>query len=1054
MASSQCVIRRQGPDEALPSKAMRRGRGEGRGRRGPELASDHAVEARWRPPEEQVERIAREIASKERASAARPLHLSWWADRLLGQAMADPAFRTRLFRFVDTYPTLRGDSEVVEHLMAELDGLELPRWMSAGLAASERMPNGERLVAKMARRSIERMARQFIAGTDPLQAAAVAGEKWARSLATTVDLLGEHTHSEAEADRYASRLSGMVEALAKAASCWPADERLERDDLGPVPRASVSVKVTALAPSFTPLAGRAGIEQAERRLLPILELAASSGVSVWFDMESYDVKSLTHELFRRIALRQELAELHLGVVVQAYLADAALDLEEVASLAKARALPLAVRLVKGAYHDTEGIEAAQRGWPAPVFAMKEHTDLNFERLAVRLAELHGKVRPAFASHNLRSIAVAISAFEQAGYDERSFELQLLYGMAEPLEEALAGMGFRVRVYAPVGELVPGMAYLVRRLLENTSNESFVRHHFAEHQSLEVLLRAPAMTELPGPPPLVRKAPSDVARLGPYSPEPPAEWRRAPVMGSFASAMSAELSRPARFVPAIIGGEPVRTGRSIFSVDPAEPGRVVAEAAACGVRDVDDALDVALQAQPAWGRKKPEERAQVMLEAAENLRQRRFEIAALEVHEVGKGWADADADVCEAIDYLEYYARRMLHLARGGEVQSPPGEENRLSYLPKGVCAVVAPWNFPLAILTGMTAAALVTGNAAVVKPAEQSPAVAAELVAALQAGGIPPGVLALLPGTGEEAGAPLVADPRVDVVAFTGSREVGLQILRAAYGRGGGHSIPRVVAELGGKNAVIVDYDADLDEVVPAVVSSAFGFAGQRCSAASRLICLDRIHDAMVSRVVEAARSLVVAPPRLSWSQVGPVIDQASKDRLDAALCRAGEAGEVRLAREDVPAEGYFVGPAVVDRVDPDSWLATEELFGPVLATFSVPDLDAAVALAESTDYALTAGVFSRSARRIDRVVSGLRAGNVYVNRAITGAVVGRQPFGGNRMSGIGSKAGGPDYLLQFCDSQVVSENTVRQGFAPATSGRSGGKSGGKSRGKKVGDSR
>ncbi len=333
--------------------------------------------------------------------------------------------------------------------------------------------------------------------------------------------------------------------------------------------------------------------------------------------------------------------------------------------------------------------------------------------------------------------------------------------------------------------------------------------------------------------------------------------------------------------------------------------------------------------------------------------------------------------------------------------------------------MVAPWNFPLAIATGMTVAALVSGNAVVLKPAEQTPASAAELVSAFEHCGLPPGVLSFLPGSGEECGAALVGHRGVDLIAFTGSRQVGLHIIEtAARPVPGRRSIVRVIAELGGKNPIVVDSDADLDEVVPAVVASAFGFAGQKCSAASRLIVVDSVHDAVVERVVDAARSLTVGAPRRPGSQMGPVIDAEAWSRLRAVVASADEFGTVALARTDVPERGYFVGPTIVTDVDPRSSLATEELFGPVLATFRARDLEHAVELANDTDYALTAGIFSRSPHHIRYATAELRAGNIYVNRSITGAVVGRQPFGGSAMSGVGSKAGGPDYLLQFCDPQ------------------------------------
>jgi RHH-type proline utilization regulon transcriptional repressor/proline dehydrogenase/delta 1-pyrroline-5-carboxylate dehydrogenase len=987
--------------------------------------------------ERDVVELARRIAELGGRQRARVFRLNWWSDRLLAHSMADPVFRTRLFRFVDTFPALRDDEDVQDHLHAEFAGVEVPPWFGKGLGLSERVPGGAHLSAVVVRRGIDRMARQFVVGTTPAEVAAAATALWRRHTATTVDLLGEHTHSEADAQRYAVRMATLVEALAAAAQTWPDDDLLEADDLGRVPRASVSVKVTALAPAFDPLCAEEGMAQAEERLLPILRTCAERGVSVWFDTERYDTKALCHRLFRRLLERPELAHLHAGIVVQAYLRDAAEDLEELAQWASGRAIPTGVRLVKGAYWDTETVDCAAKGWPAPVFERKADTDANYERMVRRLHEHHGTLRAAFATHNLRSIAVAAVEARHCGVPDNGYELQLLYGMAEPVHEALRRMGARLRVYAPMGELVPGMAYLVRRLLENTSNESFVRHHFAEGEALGELLAPPDAGVLDGPPPPVRRPPTDPACPAPYRPEPPAEWRRTAVLEEFRAAVEAEFARPTRSIDAYIGGEWVAPATSssparITSVDPARPDDVVAEAAACGGAEVADAVSCARRAAEGWRRVPAFERAAVALRAAEVLRRRRAELGALEVREAGKPWAEADAEVCEAIDFCEYYGRRMLALDAGGEVGSPPGEENRLLYGGRGVAAVIAPWNFPLAITTGMTVAALVTGNAVVLKPAEQTPAVAAELVGALVEAGVPPGVLGFVPGLGEEAGAALVDHPHVDVIVFTGSRAVGLGIVeRAARTHLGRRSVARVIAEMGGKNAVVVDADADLDAVVPAVVASAFGFSGQKCSAASRLVVADAVHDELVARVVEAARSLVVGPPRHPGSQVGPVVDAEAHARLTAARARAGEVGTVVLARDDVPGEGWFVGPTVVADVERGSWLATDELFGPVLATFRVPDLDTAIEVANETDYALTAGVFSRSDEHVRRATAELLAGNVYVNRAITGAVVGRQPFGGNGLSGVGSKAGGPDYLLQFCDPKVVSENTVRQGFAP-----------------------
>jgi RHH-type proline utilization regulon transcriptional repressor/proline dehydrogenase/delta 1-pyrroline-5-carboxylate dehydrogenase len=425
---------------------------------------------------------------------------------------------------------------------------------------------------------------------------------------------------------------------------------------------------------------------------------------------------------------------------------------------------------------------------------------------------------------------------------------------------------------------------------------------------------------------------------------------------------------------------------------------------------------------------------VLFRAADRLRRTRVELAALEVFEAGKPWDQAYADVCEAIDFCEYYGREALRLEAAGPdlVQSPPGERNRLSYQGKGVAVVIAPWNFPLAIPCGMTTAALVAGNPVILKPAEQTPALAWRLVEALVASGLPPGVLQLLPGFGEDVGARLVEHPDVAVIAFTGSRPVGLAInAAAAQHRPGQHHVKRVVAEMGGKNAIVIDADADPDQAVPAVITSAFGFAGQKCSAASRVIVLDAVYEPFVARLASAAREVVVGHPSTMATQVGPVIDSDAHERLGAAIERAGTEARILVCRDDLPTGGWYVGPALVEVDDPASAaVARDELFGPVLAVLRARDLDHALAIANDTDYALTAGVFSRSPAHIQRAKAELRAGNVYVNRATTGAVVGRQPFGGYGMSGVGSKAGGPDYLLQFLDPRVVTENTVRQGFA------------------------
>jgi RHH-type proline utilization regulon transcriptional repressor/proline dehydrogenase/delta 1-pyrroline-5-carboxylate dehydrogenase len=430
-----------------------------------------------------------------------------------------------------------------------------------------------------------------------------------------------------------------------------------------------------------------------------------------------------------------------------------------------------------------------------------------------------------------------------------------------------------------------------------------------------------------------------------------------------------------------------------------------------------------------------------MKTAALLRARRDEFAAWEIFEAGKSWAEADADVTEAIDYLEYYAREMLRLGAGYQFDVP-GETNAYVYEARGVGVVIAPWNFPLAILTGMLSAAIVAGNTAILKPSSYTPVIAARFAELLHEAGVPEGVVNLVPGPGGEVGEYLVRHPEVHFAVFTGSREVGSRIFRlgAELAEEQTH-LKRIIAEMGGKNALVVDSDADLDEAVLGTVTSAFGYQGQKCSAASRVIVLDGLYERFVGRVAEAARSLRIGPPEEPGNFMGPVIDAGARDRIDRAVA-AGRDVATPVIEGDVSHlnEGFYVGPAVFRDVPPESDLAQEEIFGPVLALLRASDFEHAVALANGTPYALTGGVYSRLRSHLDYARRGFQVGNLYLNRKITGAIVGRQPFGGFKMSGVGSKAGGPDYLLQFLEPRTVTENTLRRGFAPygASRGPSG----------------
>jgi len=440
---------------------------------------------------------------------------------------------------------------------------------------------------------------------------------------------------------------------------------------------------------------------------------------------------------------------------------------------------------------------------------------------------------------------------------------------------------------------------------------------------------------------------------------------------------------------------------------------------------------------AWRDRPYAERAAVLTRAAAAMRERRDELSGVMIRESGKTWREADADVCEAIDFCEYYARLGARLFRRERLGKFVGELDEVVHEPRGVCVVISPWNFPLAICTGMTVAALVCGNTVAVKPAEQTPGIAKIMCEILWAAGAPREALAFLPGVGETVGAALVRDPRTAIIAFTGSKAVGLDILRVAGDTSDEQRhVKRVVCEMGGKNAIIVDASADLDEAVLGVRQSAFGFSGQKCSACSRVIVVDSAHDHFLHRLIEATRCLTVGDPMLPGTDVGPVIDSEAAERIRRFIELGSTEGTLELSHPVPPGLEQkvgkpFVGPTIISGIGPEHRLAHEEIFGPVLAVMRAKNFDEAIEIANGTIYRLTGGVYTRKPSHLERAKREFRVGNLYLNRGITGALVGRQPFGGGGMSGVGTKAGGADYLLHFVEPRAMCENTMRRGFAP-----------------------
>jgi RHH-type proline utilization regulon transcriptional repressor/proline dehydrogenase/delta 1-pyrroline-5-carboxylate dehydrogenase len=984
------------------------------------------MNARPQSQENAIQALARSLcreAAQHKPSLFEPQD---WLGKMIEWSLDDESLRVALFRFVDVLPSLDSAADIGRHLQeyfAKTDGA------LGGLVFLTQALHAGWLLAPVAKKNVTRLARRFIVAEerDALRSALEALRK--EPAAFTLDVVGEATVSEKEAEATQQRYLNLLRDLSSIARSWPAIAQIDKGVSGPLPRVNLSVKVSSFYPRFDPLDSDSE-RVARERLRPLFREAARLNAALTIDIEQYAFKDLTLEIFRNLLEEGEFSRApHAAIALQAYLRDAEHDLVELIRWARAKRR-IGVRLVKGAYWDSEIAWAKQKGWPIPVFLDKAETDANYEKLTKLLLENHDAVDAAFGSHNIRSLAHAMVTAERMGVPKHGYEIQMLYGMGEPIRQAVIQNGERVRVYLPVGQLLPGMAYLIRRLMENTSNTSFLRQTYAEEEDVNKLISAPAPKK-----PAKKLRPG--AREGsqpevprPFHNEPLLDFSRQENRAQFAQTLNRIRRKFGGDYPLWIAGKEVETRNKLASVNPAAPQQIVGNASAAGEKEAERALLAATQFQPEWRQTPARKRAEILFAAAAIVRRRRLELAAWEVFEGGKGWREADADVAEAIDYLEYYGRQMLRWTAPQLTQELPGESNVYLYEPRGVAAIIAPWNFPLAILTGMTAAALVSGNCALIKPAEQAPIMGALMMEIWREAGLPPTAGQLLQGGGE-LGAFFIRHPSVHLIAFTGSREVGLDILRAAYDhRPGQQHVKRVVCEMGGKNAIIVDEDADLDEAVTCIIESAFGYQGQKCSAASRLILLDQIHDRVLERLVEAARSLKVGPPEDPRNFIGPVIDAAAQAKVQNYIGLGKQEGACAIEVES-PKNGFFVGPAIFSGIGPGHRLANEEIFGPVLSVMKARDFDHALEIANHSSYALTGGIFSRSPAHIEKARREFRVGNLYINRAITGAVVERQPFGGLKLSGIGSKAGGPDYLLQFLEPRTISENTLRHGFVP-----------------------
>ncbi|MDB5954317.1 L-glutamate gamma-semialdehyde dehydrogenase [Ramlibacter sp.] len=858
---------------------------------------------------------------------------------------------------------------------------------------------GARTVVGATLRAVQLLGRQFVLGqsiTEAMQEAAAARRRQAH-LRFSYDMLGEGARTADDAARYLAHYERAITAIAAAA-----------DPAQPVPcNDGISIKLSALHPRYEALQQERVMAELVPRARGLCRLAARANINLTIDAEEVDRLELSLDVFE--ALAAQVARHHpqwqgFGLALQAYQTRALELIDEVAAIARRHGIRLMCRLVKGAYWDAEIKRAQELGLPHyPVYTHKHHTDISYLACARALLAAPDVIFPQFATHNAGTIAAILQMARRTG---APFELQRLHGMGEGVYRELSrsppsggstlpptqappreGGAIPVRIYAPVGVHRDLLAYLVRRLLENGANSSFVHQLADESVGMDELLQSP-----------LHLAPA------PSLPLPP------------------QLYGPARRNSA---GLDLAVPTMRVALEDALRTTAVPQVALADPAQVAQAVDRALAVGDAWDRRPPAERAALLRGTADAMQAQLPRFAALLVHEGFKTWGDAVSEVREAVDFLRFYANEAERILQPVTLPGPTGESNVLRLAGRGTWVCISPWNFPLAIFTGQVAAALVTGNTVLAKPAEQTPAVAAQAVRLLHEAGVPRDVLQLLHGPGETVGAALVAEPRIAGVVFTGSTQVAKTIQRALAAKDG--PIVPLIAETGGINAMLVDSTALPEQVVDAVMQSAFRSAGQRCSAL-RLLCVhEAVADGVIAMIAGAARELVAGDPSQWRTDVGPVIDDEAWGNLQRHLQRLQAEAKPLLPPSPFDPATRLIAPQAFEV----SGVAQvkHEIFGPVLhiARWS-GDPQAVIHAINRIGYGLTLGVQTRIDSRAQALAREARIGNVYINRNMIGAVVGVQPFGGEGMSGTGPKAGGPNYLVRFCAEQTVTINTTAAG--------------------------
>jgi len=885
-----------------------------------------------------------------------------------------------------------------QHLL-QADGV-LGRLLAAG---------GEPVVRRAMQSAMRIMAGQFVMGAD-IESAVQRAQADESGFRYSFDMLGEGARTAIDAERYFDAYASAIRYLGNLP--W-------RGDAGDRP--TISVKLSALHSRYEPAQTQRAVEMLTERLSALAHEARTANIGLTVDAEEADRLELSLVIIDAVARDALLGDWGgFGLAVQAYQKRAPAVIAWAHGLAQ-ETRPLSVRLVKGAYWDTEIKRAQERGLDGyPVFTRKVATDVSYLACAKALLEARA-LRPAFATHNALTVATLL---EWAG-NRRDFEFQRLHGMGDGLYEPLLAQGYACRVYAPVGPHRDLLAYLVRRLLENGANTSFV-HQLGEENADAVLLADPVaeLERLEFTPHPRIPLPADL-----YLPQRKNSHGVDLADAEVVRELQAEIAREeqrSHHAFALVGGVAQRSDRQPIEVrDPADRRRTIGLCSEARPSDVDDAITVAAGAQERWSRESVEKRAEMLDRAADLIERNRASLMYFAIHEAGKTLPDAIAEVREAADFCRYYAACARASFKPMQLPGPTGESNELYLAGRGPFACISPWNFPLAIFTGQVAAALVTGNTVLAKPAPQTPLMAHHAVQLLHEAGVPPDVLHLLPG-GVEVGRALAQDPRIRGVVFTGSTATARGIASTLASKDG--PIVPLIAETGGQNAMIVDSSALPEQVIGDVLMSGFQSAGQRCSALRVLWLQDEIAPRVLEMLQGAMEEWVVGDPSHLRTDVGPTIDEHARDRLESYV-QSG-VGRVlhRMRLSDECEHGCFIAPTLLEMKSASDVVG--EVFGPVVHVlrWSAQSLDAVIEAINRSGYGLTLGIHSRIGNTVEYIRERVRVGNIYVNRSMIGAVVGAQPFGGEGLSGTGPKAGGPHYLLRFATERTVSIDTTSAG--------------------------